>query len=262
MNLLIVNDDVIATQGIIQGIDFAKIGIDEVRAAYDAGKARAILADWPVDLILCDIEMPGESGIELLAWVHECLPEIESIILSCHADFEFAQQAVRLGCLDYVISPVSYEELTGKLSSAVAVIRKKAVNRQKLHYGDLWIREKIDASGAVSESSHASVVRSAKDYIDTHLGDPELSVSMLADLQHLNRDHFNRIFKKYENMNIRDYIIQERMKLAGELLREKRFGIGQVAVIVGYENYPSFVVSFKKYYKMSPKEYMTAQTEK
>ena len=40
--------------------------------------------------------MPDESGLELIAWVNEHRPDTECIILSCHDEFDFARQAVKL----------------------------------------------------------------------------------------------------------------------------------------------------------------------
>ena len=50
-----------------------------------------------VDILLCDIEMPGENGLGLLRWVREQEKEIECIFLTCHAKFAYAQEAIILG---------------------------------------------------------------------------------------------------------------------------------------------------------------------
>ena len=106
MNLLLVDDERIAVQGMLRGVDWKRCGIDgEILTAYNARQAMAVLEENPVSLILCDIEMPGENGIQLLRQVSTRWPKIACILLTCHAEFTYAQEALRLGCLDYILKP-------------------------------------------------------------------------------------------------------------------------------------------------------------
>ena len=91
-----------------------------------------------VDIMLCDIEMPGENGIELLRWVRQEHMDVECIFLTCHANFSYAQDAVKLDCMDYVLIPVRYEEIAES-------VRKVACRRAKK-------QEKDDLPMDVSEN--------------------------------------------------------------------------------------------------------------
>ena len=96
MNLLIVNDEQLIAETMKKDMDWASYGISEVYTAYDTEAARACIAEHPVDILLCDIEMPGENGLGLLRWVREQEKEIECIFLTCHAKFAYAQEAISL----------------------------------------------------------------------------------------------------------------------------------------------------------------------
>ena len=65
MNLLIVNDEQLTAETMKKDMDWASYGISEVYTAYDTEAARACIAEHPVDILLCDIEMPGENGLGL-----------------------------------------------------------------------------------------------------------------------------------------------------------------------------------------------------
>ena len=80
MNLLIVNDEQLTAETMKKDMDWASYGISEVYTAYDTEAARACIAEHPVDILLCDIEMPGENGLGLLRWVREQEKEIECIL--------------------------------------------------------------------------------------------------------------------------------------------------------------------------------------
>ena len=71
MNLLIVNDEQLTAETMKKDMDWASYGISEVYTAYDTEAARACIAEHPVDILLCDIEMPRENGLGLLRWVRE-----------------------------------------------------------------------------------------------------------------------------------------------------------------------------------------------
>ena len=52
---------------------------------------------------MSDIEMPGESGLQLLEWVRNEQMEIACIFLTAHADFTYAKTAMRLDSVDYIL---------------------------------------------------------------------------------------------------------------------------------------------------------------
>lgn len=106
MNLLIVDDEVVTIKGMMDGIDWKACGIDgSIWTAYSAERARQILMAQQVDILLCDIEMPGDNGLDLLRGIRAENQEIACIFLTCHASFEFAQEAIALGSIDYILKP-------------------------------------------------------------------------------------------------------------------------------------------------------------
>lgn len=67
------------------------------------------------DLIITDIEMPGTSGLDLIATLRETLPKSLFVILSAYEEFRYAKRAVELGAFRYLLKPLAAEELTGLL---------------------------------------------------------------------------------------------------------------------------------------------------
>ena len=90
MRLLIVDDEPIAIQGILHGVDLGQLGFSDVFTANSYMEAVEILEKETVDLAICDIEMPDQSGLELMGWIEEHSPDTETIILSCHDEFAYA----------------------------------------------------------------------------------------------------------------------------------------------------------------------------
>ncbi|NQX63315.1 response regulator transcription factor [Paenibacillus qinlingensis] len=129
-NLLVVDDEMYTVKGITQSINWG--AFDAVFEAYDVETAIEILTQHPIHIMISDIDMPGKSGLELLEWVKEYSPMTQTIFLSGHANFQFAQQAVHLGSFEYLLKPVENEQLEQVVANALGVVRES--NEQK-QYG-------------------------------------------------------------------------------------------------------------------------------
>ena len=68
MTVLLVDDQIHILSGLISGLDWNALGVTSILTAESARKAREILEREPVDILLCDIEMPRENGLSLLRW--------------------------------------------------------------------------------------------------------------------------------------------------------------------------------------------------
>lgn len=141
MNILVVDDLYEVVQGVVEGVRWRDLGVEDVYAAYSVEGAQDILRRHGVQLLLCDIEMPPRSGFELLEWLRAEEMETECIFLSSHAEFEYAQAAVKLGSFDYILQPARYEEIEAAVRRAIVRIEEKRRARAAAQYGQYW-REK------------------------------------------------------------------------------------------------------------------------
>lgn len=257
MKLLMVNDAEITVNAMKEEIDWAAYGIDEVFVAYNVAEGQEIICGHTVDILLCDIEMPGEYGIALIRWIREKDYDIDCILLTCHAEFTYAHEAITLNCQDYLLLPASYETI-GKTVKNVADRRKERLQNTRLQeYGKSWLKSKEDRVHIDAETSRSpkEVVEECTAYILQNLNNDELSVNELAAHFYLNPIYLNRIFKKEKNISISQFIIQEKMSLAARLLENPTCSVISVANQVGYPNYSYFSTIFKKYYGCTPTQY-------
>ena len=117
MRILIVDDEIYAVEAIREMIDWQALGIDEVLTAYSMRQAQKLLTEKAVDILLCDIEMPQGSGLELVSWIREKEMKLVTVFLTSHANFNYANQAIRLEIFDYILKPADPEELFGVLQN-------------------------------------------------------------------------------------------------------------------------------------------------
>ena len=106
MKLLIVDDNKYVVEGLKKQLNWNALGVDEVFGCYRVDQAKEVLAKESVDLLISDIEMPGQTGFDLLDWIEEQGIELETVLLTSYADFEYARQAVQHQCSQYILKPV------------------------------------------------------------------------------------------------------------------------------------------------------------
>lgn len=139
-HLLIVDDEAIAVEGLKSGVNWSKLGISKIFTAYSASQAMDIIRRESVDILLCDIEMPQGTGLDLLEWVRGYNPGIVAIFLTCHADFHYAKQAIQLGSFDYLLKPVPYAELEKVVQKAMEKIEQDREQNEFSRYGKYWMQ--------------------------------------------------------------------------------------------------------------------------
>lgn len=69
-SILIVDDEPLALRGLKAGIPFQELGFTSVYTAMNSAEAKLYFQKKHIDLLLCDIEMPGDSGLILAQWVN------------------------------------------------------------------------------------------------------------------------------------------------------------------------------------------------
>ena len=253
MNLLIVDDEIFAIQGILDSVDWEKLNFDRILTANSYAQAINIFMEDKIDIMLSDIEMPYGSGIELVEWVRSHYPETECIFLTCHAEFNFAKQAITLKCLDYVLKPVRPEKLLEVLKNAITTVNDKRKDKEYKQYGELYVKSTFGPSETELDKIDETLEK-VKNYVLDNISEP-LTVESIARYVYLNPDYLTRVFKKKYGQTLIEYITEQRMFLAKELLMRNKMPINMIAERVGYSNCSYFTKVFKEYHGKTPSEF-------
>lgn len=94
-------------------------------------------------------------------------------------------------------------------------------------------------------------LRTVLAYIDQHYHE-NISLSQMANLSNMSKQHFCRVFKSITGKRPMDYINYLRINKAVNLLTEKNFNISEIAMAVGFDDSNYFSRLFKKYQKTTP----------
>lgn len=82
-----------------------------VVAAANAAEALEAATDPDLGVVVLDIQLPDQSGLDVLRTLRERRPELRMVMLSAHTDQEYVLEALRLGACDYLAKPLHEEEL-------------------------------------------------------------------------------------------------------------------------------------------------------
>ena len=138
MNALIVDDDSNIVDIIIRSLNWKNLGIEKVLYAYEIAGAKKILTEEPIDIVVCDIEMPMGSGLDLIQWARDKGFGSEFLYLTCHESFEFAVYAMRYEAAAYLTKPFVPEKLEHELYKIINKIERKQKLMDAEKYRELW----------------------------------------------------------------------------------------------------------------------------
>ena len=133
--IFFVEDEVITREGIRDNIDWQASGFEFCGEAADGEMALPLLLTAQPDVLITDIKMPFMDGLQLTKIVRERMPWVKIVILSGHDEFQYAQEAIKLGVTDYLLKPVTVKKLQialQKLTVQLDQERKEQDNLKKL----------------------------------------------------------------------------------------------------------------------------------
>lgn len=128
--VLIVDDEEIVCRGLKEFVKWADHGFEVAGIAYSVDEALSILEKNYIDVVFTDITMPGKSGLDLLKALSQANKDLKTVIFSGYSDFQFAQEALRYGAVDYLTKPVNLKELENLLDKLHREIDQQARNAE------------------------------------------------------------------------------------------------------------------------------------
>lgn len=247
LKVLVVEDEEMIRKGIVLAVDWAALDCVVVGEAANGLQALEAVERYAPSLIITDLKMPVMDGLEMLRQLRERGNNAFVIILTAYDSFAYAQTALRLGAVDFLLKPFHDGEL------------EQAVTR---------LKQRMDRAGQGGEKGPAPLplpelkkgdkskyVLEAMAYIGEHYHEPNIGVAAIAQHLGISEGHLSHTFKKETDYTLLNYLTRYRIHRAMELLRDCRLKVYEVAEQVGYRDIAYFSATFKKLVGMSPSEY-------
>ena len=127
--VLIVEDDL--TFSTMLKTWLGKKGFDVETASTNA-RARKVLLSKEFDLVISDLRLPDQDGINLLSWLREQKKNMPFIIMTGYAEIQSAVLCMKLGATDYISKPIQPDELLKKINEAIVLPHKELKETEAL----------------------------------------------------------------------------------------------------------------------------------
>ncbi|MFC0215533.1 response regulator [Paenibacillus chartarius] len=128
--ILIVEDQPNFRRGLVKLIEDGQHGWHVAGEAANGSEALDMLDCLQPDLVLTDIRMPKMNGIDFIAELRQRYPDMLFIFLTAYRSFDYAQSAVKMGALDYLVKPCTEEDVRKVLAKASSWFREQAEQRR------------------------------------------------------------------------------------------------------------------------------------
>lgn len=227
---LVVDDEPVIRAGVAAMLS-SLFKFDRVDEAASGVQALHRLAR-PVDVVITDVSMPDMTGIEFIRELRCRGSNVPVIVLSAHADFAFAREALRHGATDYLLKPVDRMELGRALTAVID----------------------LDPGGSAVAGVRSTTIQRAIRFIERNI-DGDLSLGAVAAAVSLSPQYLSSIFKQESGSTFVEHVTRVRMRRACDLLKTTDLRVYEVAQMCGYQNAKTFMTSFKEVVGVSARVY-------
>ncbi len=241
--VVLIDDEKIIVDGLTRVIKWADYNCEVVGAAYDAAGGAALIRRLKPHIVFTDIKMPDQDGLTMLAGLKSEFPEMQIAVLTGYRDFNYAQEAIKLGVTRFLLKPSKMDELHEALSAM-----KERLN-------------KLPPDAAAGEDEpcldrHAGsfIVNQATAYIEEHYAQ-KLTLQEVADKCYVSQWHLSKLINKYTGNTFYELLNNVRIEKAKALLNDPKLKIGDIVDMVGYSDAAHFSRVFKRIVGVSANEY-------
>ena len=242
MRMIVVEDEQRSREGLCRLLSMLPWDHQLVAQASNGAAALELILQLKPDVVFTDVKMPIMDGISLIASVRSYNVQTEFVITSGYADFEFARQGMALEVADYLIKPVTQEDVLRVLEH---VERRLAGMAVKAKGGRLRSRY---------PDAHPTILKSLDILEKTYAG--KLNQRDLASELGVSPEYFSYLFSRSIGMTFSEFLRRLRVEKAKELYASGKCPKQEVPYAVGFSDAKYFAQVFKSVTGESPAEYL------
>ena len=237
-SLLIADDEEVVLRHMKSYIQRNTKCFGRIYCARNGQEALDAVFRYQPDVLLLDVKMPVKSGLDVMKEARMAGKCPKTIIMSGYDTFSYAQQALRLGAVDYLLKPCRSTEVLQKLESLVMYSRPQEI-------------VEVVTEGNV-------IIKEATEYIREHLSE-ELNQKIVAEQVGVTTSYLSTLFTQEFGYGFVDYLNKQRMELACDYMHDGKMKIYEMAYRAGFKDEKYFSKVFKKVTGKSPSEYRRAE---
>lgn len=258
IKIIIIDDEYLIRELIKNCVSWDEIDVDIVGEASNAAEGLSLISKNKPDIILTDICMPGPDGLDMSKSILEKYPDIKVIIITGYDEFEYAKRSIKLGVSDFILKPINDEELKSsvlKLKEEILEERLKERHYENIKQKFGVLKEIIDLDEENKKETKSLNIEEVKEFILKNISNRNLSLKLAAEHFYVNSSYLSRVFKSKTGKSFSEYVINIKMKLAMEMLKDSSMKSSDIAKKIGIDDPNYFSACFKKHIGCSIKDF-------
>lgn len=220
--------------------------------AQNGREAVELFDQEDIQIVILDIAMPSMNGIEAAQRIRKKCPECCLIFLTAYDRFEYAQKAVSVHAMEYLLKPYSQKEILEVVEEAIQIagrMEKQPPKEEVVMSEAVW-----EESGEGTSARLKVMLSMIEEYIRKNYM-KDISMSDGARAVNYSEPYFCKMFKQQFGQNFTSYLAQYRIKEAKRLLMQPNVNVKEVGEKVGYPDSSYFTKVFRRQTGLSPSEY-------
>ena len=236
-NVLIADDETWVIFGLKRMIEKSGLPFRVIGGTNDGVTTLEEVEKKKPDVLFSDIRMPGYTGLELLEHIQEKKLDVKVVFVSGYAEFTYAQKALSLGAVDYLLKPIKPDMMT-------TVLKKLEVK----------LAGKVQEEVIEQKEEKVPVIEQIITEIQEHYTE-NITLTELAKKYGISVGYLSSLIKENVGLSYSDYVTARRIQKAKELLEDERLSMEQIAEQTGFRDHFYFIKVFKKHTGITPGKY-------
>jgi len=199
-------------------------------------------------LILADINMPKIDGLTFAKFVKNENKDTKIAIITGYDYFDYAVQALKLGIDDYILKPVSKNDVMDVLRRLIIKLEDE-LEKNEVEKAVSQITKSLDINEENSQNEKIQEI------LDREVYNPNFSLKLLSNELGYSSGYLSGRFKKIYGITFQDYLVKTRLEKGKLLLLTTNLKIYEIAETIGLADVNYFSTRFKKQFGESPKRY-------
>ena len=243
MRIIVAEDEQRAREGLCDLISSLGEKYQIVGSAVNGRTALEMIQDMHPDVVFTDIKMPYMSGLELIRAAREQRLDTRFVLTSAYAEFEYAREAMKLGCDDYILKPPMRGELQKTLDNIEHILK----------YGSRSDEESKSLDKQYPQA-HKLVIKTLQMIESGYKGN--LNQQYIAQQLNISPEYLSYLFARDIGTPFARFIREYRIRKAAELLGKGETNAKDVAYETGFTDRKYFSRVFHEVMGESVSEYM------
>ena len=224
-------------------VDHCLIKRYDIEVIVDSGKVEQAIATYNPCLLCFDYDLPDQAGMDALQQTKLRHPSLPILILTRDYSVDLAIWALRARAWDYFLKPAESERLVNSIEALLKLHYSGRNDESKMQFPQL---AEMSDYRPCKPGSGKQCSELAASYIHRYL-DRKITLDEVASHCGMSKSHFSRTFRSEYGVTFQEFVIQQRIARAVELLKESELQVTQIAYAVGFSDLSNFSRMFQRY---------------